>query len=52
MKIDLNIDHKIIAKHFKKSIQAMWKLKNRYKSKESNLWEVYIKAYNYDLLQS
>jgi len=40
-----DIDHKIIAKHFGKSVEGMRKLK---KKSLSGLWSVYVKAYNYD----
>lgn len=45
---NIEIDHKVLAKHFGHSIQAMWKLKRRYNTKESYKWEIYVKAYNFD----
>ena len=44
-----NIDHKILSKHFNKTIQAMWRLKDKYKKTKTGLWIIYVKAYNWDL---
>lgn len=41
----IDFDHKEIAKHFNKSVEAMRKLK---KNSDSGLWLIYVKAYCYD----
>ena len=51
---NINIDYKIIAKHFNKTNQNMWVSKDKYfKSKDTDekhgIWDVYVKAYNYDM---
>jgi len=43
-----NIDHKTLAKHFKKTNEAMRQLKRKYESNKAGLWIVYAKAYSYD----
>jgi hypothetical protein len=45
----LSIDHKILAKHFNKTIQAMHQLKQKWTKEKQGLWIVYVKAYNYDM---
>ena len=50
--IDMDLDHKVVAIHFGKTYEAMRKQKRRYEAGESNLWEVYVKAYTYDSLQA
>jgi len=47
---NIDIDHKILAKHFGNTIQAMHYLKKRYKEGNKNQWKLYVKAYNYDNL--
>ena len=44
----MNIDHKILAKHFNKTIQAMHQLKQKWDKENKGLWIIYVKAYNYD----
>lgn len=50
---NINIDHKIIAKHFKTSDENMRVAKRKFFAKKDTdvkfgLWETYIKAYNFD----
>ncbi len=47
---NIDIDHKILAKHFGNTIQAMHYLKKRYREGYENQWKLYVKAYNYDNL--
>ena len=47
--ITINIDHKILAKHFNKTNEAMRQLKRKYEESKTGLWVVYVKAYNYDM---
>ena len=46
---NINIDHKILSKHFSKTIQAMHQLKQKYNKGLNSLWVVYVKAYNWDI---
>ena len=46
---NINIDHKILAKHFNKTNEAMRQLKRKYEDTQTGLWIVYVKAYNFDL---
>ncbi len=43
-----NIDHKILAKHFNKTNEAMRQLKRKYETTKTGLWSTYVKAYNFD----
>ncbi len=43
-----NIDHKILAKHFSKTNEAMRQLKRKHEALKTGLWIVYVKAYNFD----
>lgn len=45
---NIDIDHKILAKHFNMSIQSFWKLKQRYQQGKKSVWITYVKAYNWD----
>jgi len=45
---NINIDHKILARYFNKTNEAMRQLKRKYKVYGNGLWIVYVKAYNYD----
>lgn len=45
---NINIDHKVLAKHFNKTNEAMRQLKRKHEKDGNGLWSVYIKAYNYD----
>lgn len=47
-----NIDHKVLAKHFNKTNEAMRQLKRKWEESKTGLWIVYVKAYNYDIGQS
>ncbi|MDD3443168.1 MAG: hypothetical protein PHW89_07890 [Sulfurimonas denitrificans] len=47
-----NIDHKVLAKHFNKTNEAMRQLKRKWEESETGLWIVYVKAHNYDIGQS
>ena len=46
--LNITINHKTIASHFKKSDEAMRQLKRKWESTKTGLWSVYVKAYNYD----
>lgn len=46
---NIEIDHKILAIHFKKTNEAMRQLKRKYETTKDGLWIVYMKAYNYDM---
>lgn len=46
--INIDLDHKTIASYFNKSAEGMRKLKRKYEAGKSNLWKIYVKAYNYD----
>lgn len=46
---NINIDHKILASHFKKTNEAMRQLKKKWEQEQVGLWLVYVKAYNYDI---
>ena len=43
------IDHKILAKHFNKTNEAMRQLKRKYEKDKTGLWIIYVKAYNCDV---
>lgn len=53
--VNIEIDHKILAKHFQngrkiESVnEAMRQLKRKYEETKDGLWSVYVKAYNYDM---
>ncbi len=44
------IDHKILAKHFNKTNEAMRMLKRKHEKSKTGLWIVYVKAYSFDTL--
>lgn len=46
---NLKIDHKILAKHFDKTSEAMRQLKRKHEAGNGGLWTVYVKAYNHDI---
>ena len=55
---NINIDHKIIAKHFvnmfsdyKSARTALLKLKNKWQSDKKGSWVLYVKAYNWDTMR-
>jgi len=45
---NIEIDHKILAKHFSMNIEGFRQLKKRYKEGQGRIWTVYVKAYNFD----
>jgi len=45
---NINIDHKILSKHFNNTNEGMRKLKRKHEAGNGGLWTVYVKAYNYD----
>jgi len=45
---NINIDHKILSKHFNHTIEGMRKLKRKYEATGESLWLTYVKAYNHD----
>lgn len=45
---NINIDHKTLATHFKKTDEAMRQLKKKWETEKKGLWLVYVKAYNWD----
>ena len=47
---NIEIDHKILAKHFNKTNEAMRLLKRKYEKSKTGLWIVYVKAYSFDML--
>ena len=47
---NINIDHKTLSNHFNKTNEAMRQLKRKYEKDKTGLWIVYVKAYNYDIL--
>jgi len=47
---NINIDHKILAKHFNKTIQAMHQLKQKWVKEKKGLWIIYVKAYTLDTI--
>jgi len=57
--VNTNIDHKIIAEHFQDKFsnlasakEAMRQLIRKYEDSGTGLWIVYVKAYNYDMIQN
>lgn len=48
---NINIDHKTLAAHFKKTNEAMRQLKRKHKKDGTGLWAIYVKAYSYDNLK-
>lgn len=53
---DYSIDHKIIAKHFihmfsdyKSARTALLALKKKWEKEKKGNWELYVKAYNWDV---
>jgi hypothetical protein len=46
---NIDIDYKILAKHFGRTRQSMHLLKSKWKKSQPSLWEVYVKAYYYDI---
>ena len=46
---NITIDHKILAKHFRVTNEAMRQLKRKWEREERGLWIVYVKAYNWDI---
>jgi len=46
---NIKIDHKILAKHFNKTPEAMRQLKRKHEYTKDGLWIVYVKAYNHDI---
>ena len=47
---NINIDHKVLARHFDMTNEAFRQLKERYKQGFGSKWEMYVKAYNYDMI--
>lgn len=45
---NIHIDHKILAKHFGKVNESMRISKKQWEENKKGLWEVYVKAYNFD----
>ena len=47
--LDMNIDHKVLAKHFGHSNEAMRQLKRKWEFQGKGAWVTYVKAYFYDM---
>ncbi len=47
---NIKICHKKLANHFNKTEENMRQLKRKYEATKIGLWIVYVKAYNYDMI--
>lgn len=46
-----DVDHKVLAGHFGKTRENMLVAKKRYFAGEKSMWEIYCKAYQWDMLK-
>lgn len=44
---NIDIDHKVLARYFEKTNEAMRQLKKKWNEEEKGLWKIYVAAYNY-----